>query len=62
MANDKLVIQKRLGEDGFKNFSIRIPNETVKKLDEISQAANLSRNELITIMLDYAIDNCEIKK
>lgn len=61
MANEKLIIQKRLGEDGFKNFSIRIPNETVQKLDEIAQSANVSRNELIQIMLDYAIENCEIK-
>ncbi|MBE5844111.1 MAG: CopG family transcriptional regulator [Butyrivibrio sp.] len=60
MANEKLIIKKR-GEDGYKNFSIRISNETVQKLDDISKSANLSRNELIQIMLDYAIENCEIK-
>ena len=60
-TESKLIIQKRTGEDGYKNFSIRIPNETVTKLDEISRDANLSRNELISIMLDFAIENCEIQ-
>ena len=60
-SESKLVIRKRAGEEGFKNFSIRVPNEIVNKLDEISQRANVSRNELISIMLDYAIEHCEIK-
>ena len=60
-TESKLIIQKRTGEDGYKNFSIRIPNETVTKLDEISRDANLSRNELISIMLDFAMENCEIQ-
>ncbi|MBQ8683088.1 MAG: ribbon-helix-helix protein, CopG family [Clostridia bacterium] len=60
---EKLIIrQKSLrGEDGYRIFSIRIKEETVRNLDELSKATNRSRNELINILLDYAIDNCEVK-
>ena len=49
------------GEDGYKTFSIRIKDETVHNLDELSKETNRSRNELINILLDYAIENCEVK-
>ena len=61
---EKLTIIKRSpykGDDGYRVFSIRIKDETAKKLEEISVQANRSRNELINIMLEYCIDNCEIK-
>ncbi|MBQ9744545.1 MAG: ribbon-helix-helix protein, CopG family [Clostridia bacterium] len=59
---EKLVIKKRLkGEDGYKTFSIRIKDETTEKLNELAIKTNRSRNELINILLDYAMDNCEVK-
>lgn len=59
----KLVINKKplKGEDGYKTFSIRIREETVGRLEELVQQTNRSRNELINILLDYAIENCEVK-
>lgn len=59
----KLVIKKRelRGDDEYRIFSIRIKEETSKKLDALSQETNRSRNELINIMLDWSIDNIEIK-
>ena len=61
--SDKLKISKRTnikGDDGYKVFSIRIKEEIVNKLDELSKGTNRSRNELINIMLEYGINNCEI--
>ena len=59
---EKLILNKKLkGDDGFKTFSIRIKEETVEHLDELSIKTNRSRNELIGILLDYAIANCEVK-
>lgn len=60
---DKLIINKKQlkGEDGYKTFSIRIKDETVDKLDVLSKETHRSRNELINILLDYAIDNSEVK-
>ena len=59
---EKLVIKKRLkGEDGYKTFSIRITDETTEKLNKLSMETNRSRNELINLLLDYAIEHCEIE-
>ena len=60
---EKLVIKKKSlkGEDGYKTFSIRIKDETVARLDTLSQQTNRSRNELINILLDFAIDRSEVK-
>ena len=60
---EKLIINKKpmKGEDGYKTFSIRIKDETVQNLERLSQETNRSRNELINILLDYAIENCIVK-
>lgn len=59
---EKLIITKKLkGEDGHKVFSIRIKDETVAKLDKIAKESNRSRNDLINMFLDYAMDNCEVE-
>ena len=60
---EKLVINKKTmkGEDGYKTFSVRIKEETVMNLDDLVRKTNRSRNELINILLDYAIRNCEVK-
>ena len=59
---EKLILNKKLkGEDGFKTFSIRIKDEIVEQLDLLSSQTNRSRNELVGILLEYAISNCEVK-
>ncbi len=59
---EKLIISKKSlkGEDGYKTFSIRIKDETVSKLNDLSTETGRSRNELINILLDYAMENCEV--
>ena len=59
----KLIINKKSlkGEDGYRVFSIRIKEETVRRLEDISNKTNRSRNELINLLLDFAIDHCEVK-
>ncbi|MBQ2889497.1 MAG: ribbon-helix-helix protein, CopG family [Clostridia bacterium] len=60
---DKLVINKKnlKGEDGYKTFSVRIKDTTVARLNKLSEETHRSRNELINILLDYAIDNSRVK-
>lgn len=50
------------GDDGYKVFSVRVKEEMVAKLDDISSQTGHSRNELIGIFLEYAIDNCRIEE
>lgn len=63
MKEDKLVIRPKRskGDDGFRTFSIRIREDIVEKLDEISAQSGRSRNELIGIFLEYAAERCTIE-
>lgn len=57
---EKLII-KRKGDDGNKVITIRIGEDLLKELDELSKSSNHSRNELINMMIRYGIDNIEIE-
>lgn len=61
MGKGNLIIRPK-GEDGYKTFSVRIKEETVSKIESIVVKTGYSRNELIGIFLDYAVDNCKIEK
>lgn len=50
------------GDDGYKVFSVRIKDKTVESLEKLVIETNRSRNELINILLEYGIENCEIKE
>ena len=59
---EKLTITRKnlKGEDGYKTFSIRNKEKTAANLDLLSKQTNRSRNELINLLLDYAIENSEV--
>lgn len=60
---DLIIKPKRAkGDDGYRTFSIRIKEEIVSKLDNISTQTGHSRNELIGVFLEYAIENCRIEE
>lgn len=62
MDNNKLIIKPKpvKGEDGYLTFSVRLREELVDRLDDISARSGHSRNQLIATFLEYALDNCEI--
>lgn len=64
MKNEQLIIRPKhaKGEDGYKVFSIRIKEEIVGKIDEISAKTGRSRNELIGMLLQFALDRCVIEE
>ena len=64
MQNENLVIKpkKAKGEDGFKVFSIRVKEEVVAKIENISARTGHSRNELIGTFLEYALDKCVVEE
>ena len=43
-------------------ITIRIEDYRVEELDRIASKVNISRNELISQCLDFAIKNLELKK
>lgn len=63
--DNKFVLTKKSplkGEDGYKVFSIRIKSKTVDDLDKLCAKTNRTRNELVGMMLEWAIENTEIKE
>jgi hypothetical protein len=48
------------GEDGYKTFSIRVKEGIVTTLDDLATESNRSRNELINIILEQALDNIKV--
>ena len=64
MKDEKLIVTPKQpkGEDGYRTFSIRIREELVKRIDDISTRSGRSRNELIGLFLDYAADHCKIEE
>ncbi len=63
MSNN-LKITKRnslKGDDGYKVFSVRIKDSTVKSLEKLAESTNRSRNEIINMMLDYALEHVEVE-
>ena len=59
--NDKPLIIKKRGDDGTKIISLRIRQEVLDELDRISKESNYSRNEIINLMLEYGIEDVQIK-
>lgn len=52
---------KRRGEDGNRVITVRIAEDVLSQLDELSKETNRSRNELINIILRHGINNIEIE-
>ena len=63
MADRKLVLKsKRLrGEDGSKVISVRMREGLIARLDNVVNQTGRSRNELFSILIEYALDNCVIQ-
>lgn len=56
----KKVLRK--GDDGYKIISVRMKEDTIAKLEELSVRSNRSRNELINLLLEAAVDIVEIEE
>ena len=63
MADEIKITKKayKRGDDGYKVVSVRMKEELLGKLDELSAKTNRSRNELINILLNSAIDNVKVE-
>ena len=62
MSNEKLIISSKKYRGDSTVISIRLPDELVKKLDEIAEETGRTRNEVIQKCLAFAVDNLEIKE
>ncbi len=60
MKNSVIKITK-IGDDGYKVISIRIKENTLNLIDDISSQTNRSRNSIINILLENAVQNIEVE-
>ncbi len=58
---EKLIIRPR-GEDGYRVVSVRMKQELLDKLDAIAAETNRSRNEVIGLLLDFALEHAAVEK
>ena len=64
MANE-IKIQKRVprkGDDGYKIVSVRMKEELIERLDVLAANTNRSRNELINLLLNAAVEIVKIEE
>ena len=52
----------RKGDDGYKIVSVRMKEELIQRLDSLSVSTNRSRNELINLLLNAAVDIVKIEE
>ena len=52
----------RKGDDGYKVVSVRMKEELVDKLETLSMETNRSRNELINLLLESAIEIVKVEE
>lgn len=58
----KFVVRPRKPAFGKTSVvSTRLPDDIIEKLDNIARETGRSRNELIQMCIDYALENLEIQ-
>lgn len=62
MGNEKFQIQSKKYTGNTSVISIRISDDLIKKLDEVSKDTGRPRNEIVALALEYALKNVEIVK
>ena len=64
MAEEIKIKRKteRRGDDGYKVVSVRMKEELIERLDGIATQANRSRNEIINILLERAVDIVKVEE
>lgn len=62
---EEIKIKKKVakrGDDGYKIVSVRMKDELIERLEQLSAETNRSRNELINMLLTAAVDIVKIEE
>lgn len=62
LESKKLVISSKKYRGDSSVISSRLTNEMIKKIDDIAEKTGRTRNEIIQICLEFAVDNLEIEE
>ena len=58
----KIKPKKLRGDDDAHLFTLRLKKEMYDRVEELVKETGYSRNELLNILLKFALDNCEVEK
>lgn len=58
----KLVISSKKFRGDSSVVSVRLPNDMIKKIDEIAELTGRTRNEIIQKSLAFSIENIEVSE
>lgn len=61
MKNDKMIIQTKKYRGETSVVSARLPGELVKFIDEVAYETGRTRNEVMQLCLEFAIERIEIE-
>lgn len=62
MENDKFIVKSKKVYGETSVVSARLPLAVIKKLDQVSTRTGRTRNELILMCIEYALDRLEIEE
>jgi glutathione synthase/RimK-type ligase-like ATP-grasp enzyme len=60
MKND-FVLKPLRGDGGYTVVSARLTDDLVKRLDEVAGKTGLSRNKVVQLSCEYALDRLKIE-
>ncbi|MBD5094715.1 MAG: CopG family transcriptional regulator [Subdoligranulum sp.] len=61
MTSDKFIVTQRRPAVGKSSVvSIRMPDKTIEQLEQIAGKTGRTRNELVLMCIDYALERLEI--
>ena len=62
MQNKKLIIQTHRYGGETTAISLRLSKEMLQAIDNVAAETGRTRNEILVMSLEYALDNLEIEK
>lgn len=63
MEAKKLVLSaKKFKADNTTIISARVPTELIKRIEDLAKRTNRNRNEMVQILLTYAVDNAVVEE
>ena len=62
MENDKFIVRSKKTYGETSVVSARLPMAVIKELDKVSNRTGRTRNELILMCIEYALNRLEIEE
>ena len=62
MSEKKLKIPAKKYTGDTAVISARLPNDLIKKVDEICEETGRNRNEVMQLCIEFAVENIEIER